>query len=245
MNQNSTHEQCCNKKTIAIIPARAGSKRIIGKNTKLLAGKPLIAWTIDRALEGEFAHVVVSTDCNEIAKIATDFGAEIPFLRSSGLAQDSSNVIDAIIEMLQFYQSQGEHFDAVLLLQPTSPFRSTNTMNKALDLFKSSDGESVVSVCQATQHPGWFKTIEDGVLHPFLSEGHNESSKQSQQLSQAHCLNGVIYLATPKTILNSRSFYSNNTKALVIESEEECIDIDTTFDWLVAEAVAKKREDKQ
>ncbi|HEL8615235.1 TPA: acylneuraminate cytidylyltransferase family protein, partial [Legionella pneumophila] len=122
---------------LAIIPARAGSKRLPGKNIKLLAGKPLIAHTIDAALQSNCCEqVVVSTDSQEIADIAIQHGASVPWLRPASLSDDSSNIEDAVIDLLNNYKKINVHFDSVLLLQPTSPFRKPETIREAVLMHK-------------------------------------------------------------------------------------------------------------
>jgi CMP-N,N'-diacetyllegionaminic acid synthase len=226
------------QKILAVIPARSGSKRVIGKNTKLLNGKPLIAWTIDQAAQFDFAKTVVSTDCDEIALVASTYGAEVPFLRSVELATDKSPVIGAVKEAIKHYRALGTQFDGVVLLQPTSPFRSTQTISEALELFKNSGGESVVSLSPTREHPSWCRKVEQGVIR--LYEDGKSGNKRSQDLDAVFILNGLIYIATPDTILNNDSFYTQDTRALIVDSDEESVDIDTPFDWLVAEVIADK-----
>lgn len=228
------------KNIICIIPARSGSKRIPKKNIKKLLNKPLISWTIETASRVNFQHLVVSTDDISIAEVAVRNGAEVPFIRAPEYATDTASVVDVVLEMLFFYENNGECFDAVMLLQPTSPFRSVESITDAIALFNKSDGESVVSVNTATTHPYWCKKVENGIIKPFVNS-RNDSMLRSQDLPMAYQLNGLIYLASVHTLKHNKDFYSSNTKALIIDSEEECIDIDTPFDWMIAEIVAEKR----
>ncbi len=231
-------------KILAVIPARGGSKRVPGKNKKLLLSKPLISWSIETAVLVMGLKVVVSTDDQEIAEIACQNGAEVPFMRSPHYATDESSVIDAVLEVIKYYQRQGEEFDGVLLLQPTSPFRTRKTIEKAIGLYKASGGESVISVSEAKTHPYWCKQIIDGRLHPF-DGSHDASALRSQELPEVYQLNGVIYLASIETLQIRKSFYSQHTRALLIDSDEESLDIDTPFDWLVAETIANRRSNKK
>ncbi len=226
------------KKILSLIPARAGSKRIPSKNTKHLLGVPLIAWSIQSALNSKLENVIVSTDDKKIADIALKYGAKIPFMRSNELATDEANVVDVVIEVIDFYQRAGEVFDAVLLLQATSPFRTTETIQSAISQF---DGkQSVISVSPTNSHPYWCKKVENGELLPF-NNMQNSSLKRSQDLPKAYQLNGSIYLSSIDNIIKNKSFYSHNTRALIINSEQEALDIDTPFDWFVAEAIANNR----
>jgi CMP-N-acetylneuraminic acid synthetase len=159
-------------------------------------------------------------------------------MRPADLATDHSPVTDAAaydLDRLRFEQDYCP--DALLLLQATSPFRTAETIRAAVEMFARCGGESVVSVSAARQHPQWMKTIsEDGGLDAFMPPATADGARR-QELSPVYSLNGVLYLASVETILSKRSFYSPRTRALVIVSEKEALDIDTPFDWLVAEAL--------
>jgi CMP-N-acetylneuraminic acid synthetase len=226
---------------VGMIPARAGSKRLPRKNIKLLGGKPLITWTIEAALKVGFSHVVVSTDDYEIAKIAKCNGAEVPFMRSPELSTDEANIVSAVNEVISFFENKGERVDAVMLLQPTSPFRTSKLMDDAISLYKLGNKESVVSVSPAISHPYWCKKIEGGYLRPFVSDGERYMEVRSQDLPPVYELNGAIYLSAVDNLRKQRSFYSKHTHALIIDSKEECLDIDVPFDWLIAEAIVNKK----
>lgn len=224
-------------RVLAVIPARAGSKRVPGKNVKKLGSKPLIAWTIDQSLRSRCDHTMVSTDSEEIGKLAQCYGADVPFLRSSDLAADESNVIDGLIEVVQRYKSQGSAFDSIVLLQPTSPFRRVSTINSAIELHEENAGNSVVSVSPSRSHPHWAKRIEQDSLLPFYGESQG-AELRSQDLSPAFELNGLIYICTISRLVEARSLYSEPTIPLIVKSEKEAIDIDTPFDWRIAELLA-------
>jgi CMP-N,N'-diacetyllegionaminic acid synthase len=164
-------------------------------------------------------------------------GAEVPFLRSKKYATDEANIVDAVIEVLEFYEREGVFFQAVLLLQPTSPFRTKESIREAVSLYKNSQFESVVSVNRARTHPYWCKKIEHGVLVPF-NQSYDGVKLRSQDLPEVYELNGSIYLASVSTLKATKSFYSLNTQALVV-SEDESLDIDTPYDWLQAVTRAK------
>jgi CMP-N,N'-diacetyllegionaminic acid synthase len=233
----NTYNHSCSK-ILTIIPARAGSKRIPGKNSKHLSGIPLIAWSIKSALDSLLEYVVVSTDNQKIADISLKYGAKVPFIRSYEFATDEASVIDVVLEVIELYQQSEQAFDAVLLLQPTSPFRTIETIRSAINQF---DGkESIISVSPARSHPYWCKRIENGELFSF-NNMQDLSLKRSQDLPNAYELNGSIYLSSIDNIIKNKSFYSDNTRALIISSEEEALDIDTPFDWFIAEAIANNR----
>lgn len=227
---------------LALIPARGGSKRIEGKNIKSLCGLPLIAHTLRIAQAATcFDRIIVSTDDPAIADVARKHGGEIPWLRSAEASGDCSSMVDVILEVLERIEGNGDELqDAVMLLQPTSPFRTVESIWHAIKIFKESSEESVVSVSPVTSHPYWCKQISpQGELLPFLLEV--DANQRSQDLPSVYALNGLIYLASVDTIRGNRSLYSEHTRALVVESEEETVDIDTPFDWLVAEAVCRAR----
>ena len=229
---------------IAVIPARAGSKRLPGKNIKKLGGKPLIAWSIQVALNSKcFERVIVSTEDSQIASIAKQFGAEVPRLRSKNNATDEAKAEDVALEVLEnIYKDTGKNPEAISWLQPTSPFRTIKSIQNAVALYKETR-MSVISVSPAKTHPYWCKTISDeGNLEPYIESTPHICRKQDLPL--AYELNGSIYLASAKTLIESQSFYSIPSKAIIIDNEEESLDIDTQVDWLVAESIIKKGKNK-
>ncbi len=229
---------------LALVPARGGSKRIPGKNIKPLCGQPLIAYTIANALKANcFSRIIVSTDDPQTADVARDAGAEVPWLRSAETSGDTSSSVDVILEVLSRMEADGDTLpDAVMLLQPTSPFRSVESIHRAIALYETGGGESVVSVSLAKSHPYWCKSLStEGELLPFLPEV--DSALRSQDLPPVYALNGLIYLASIANIRERCALYSEHTRALLVESEEETVDIDTPFDWLVAEAVCQARQE--
>ncbi|HAT8179968.1 TPA: acylneuraminate cytidylyltransferase family protein [Legionella pneumophila] len=225
---------------LAIIPARAGSKRLPGKNIKLLAGKPLIAHTINAALQSNCCEqVVVSTDSQEIADIAIQYGASVPWLRPANLSDDSSNVEDAVIDLLNNYKKINVYFDSVLLLQPTSPFRKPETIRKAVLMHKDI-GYSVVSINKVYFKPSWYRTVDDqgNLRSPSIFKTTDISESEP-----IYKLNGAIYIATTKQIMLNKSFYSDPTKALLIDSLIESIDIDTPVDWALTEKLMELNQE--
>jgi CMP-N,N'-diacetyllegionaminic acid synthase len=228
------------RKILTIIPARELSKRVPNKNIKALGDKPLIQWTIEVAKSANLSTILVSTDSEIIAKEAKFLGVKVPYMRAPNLATDTASVIDVVLEALEFYKKQGEVFDGVLLLQPTSPFRTSASIERALSIFNAGKGESVVSVSHAKTHPYWCKRIVEGRLIPFDGT-YDLYPQRSQDLPEVYELNGLVYLASVDVILTNKDFYSENTQALVIDSEEEALDIDTEFDWLIAESIVQKR----
>ncbi|CAM3027457.1 cytidylyltransferase domain-containing protein [Legionella worsleiensis] len=226
---------------LAIIPARSGSKRLPGKNTRLLAGKPLIAHTIKAAIQSSCCdEIIVSTDSQEIADISKEHGATVPWLRPELLARDSSDVIGAVTDVLERYAQIDRYFDSVLLLQPTSPFRKAETIKKAVELHKDT-GQSVVSINKVSFKPSWYRGIDN--------EGNLTrvevliDKKAIEEESPIYRLNGSIYIASTDHILTNKTFYSEPTKALLIDSPSESIDIDTSLDWALVEKLLELKEE--
>lgn len=229
---------------MGLIPARAGSKGIANKNKKYLGGRPLVAHTIIAAQQAaNLDRLWVSTDDPEIAAIAQDYGVSVPWLRPNELAQDGSLLSDALVHLLgRLRAEENYHPDAVLVLQPTSPFRRPETINKAIALFGQYGEESVISVTAARQHPFWCYRIrgESGILEPFVAN--LETPPPRQKWPDAYVLDGSIYLISTENFLKTRSFFSPNDHALIVPTEE-ALDLDTPLDWQIAECLWRKRKE--
>jgi CMP-N,N'-diacetyllegionaminic acid synthase len=225
---------------LALIPARGGSKRLAGKNLRLLGGRPLIDRRIEDAqgVSG-ISDVVVSTDDEEIADVARKAGAVVPWLRPAALATDTASLVDVALHALEWYEADDGAVDGLLLLQPTSPFRRKETVGQGIASF-SADGKPTVAVAPAKSHPMWSYKITDGALHPFVERGSGDA--QSQQLPAAFQLTGGFYLISPADLRRYRSFVPPGTRPLMIDSELESLDIDTELDWMLAEAASRSAE---
>ena len=223
-------------KILALIPARGGSKRVPGKNIKNLGGLPLIAWTLRAAHDsGVCAAVVVSTDDEAIAAVAREHGADVPGLRPAELATDTAGSVDVALQALDGYEAEHGPVDGLLLLQPTSPFRSADTIRRGAALFAENHGrQPVVSVSPAENHPAWCFRTTPGGMEPFL--GWDAINRRSQDLEPAWALNGALYLIAPTRLRQERSFLTPDTRPLVMDDPDEAIDIDTPEDWALAEA---------
>jgi CMP-N,N'-diacetyllegionaminic acid synthase len=223
---------------LAIIPARSGSKRLPGKNIRRLSGVPLIGWTIRTAMAaGVFDDVLVSTDDKEIAAIAREYGASVPWLRPVELSTDTATSVDVVLHALSDCESKDKSAASIMLLQPTSPFRSTETIRRAVALHMQADNPPVVSVCPAKSHPAWcFQVDCNGRMRGWAGDG--SLPTRSQDLSITYELNGSVYLATAKDLRKERSFVCSRTQALVVTAPEESIDIDDAWDWKLAECIA-------
>lgn len=233
----------CSPKILAVIPARSGSKGIPQKNLQDLAGKPLVAHTILAALNLDqiIDRIIVSTDCSKTAEVARDWGAEVPFLRPSKLAQDDSPMIDVVIHMLDWLlQHQSYTAEYVLLLQPTSPLRTSEDILKAIDLLKQKKAHSLVSVCPVLHHPFLMKKISgDGTLSSFMD--HTSSVDCRQELPPLYCLNGALYLTHTQLIREKQKLYDENALGFIMPINRS-LDIDSPWDLQMANFILKEQK---
>lgn len=226
-----------NKKILALIPARAGSKRLPKKNIMPLGGKPLIAWTVLSALDAQLdMDVVVSTDSEEIANIAIEYGAEVPFMRPDALAQDTSSSFDVIDYTLKTLAASGRHYEYLMLLQPTSPFRQSHHINQAFLMLQDLKANAVVSVTELDHPVEWSMTLpEDNALDDFIQHHLAHLKTRSQDLPKRYRLNGAIICGQVEALLKSKTFYvPHGTYAFKMEPYYS-VDIDTLTDFQYAE----------
>ncbi|HEY6142814.1 MAG TPA: acylneuraminate cytidylyltransferase family protein [Flavobacterium sp.] len=229
-------------KILAIIPARGGSKGVPGKNIKLLNGKPLLAYTSEIALQSKYlTEVIVSTEDEQIAAVAKNLEIKVPFIRPMALAQDNTPTIDAIIHALQWYENHNIFFDAVCLLQVTSPFRTLEFLDEAIDKFITSECDSLVSV-QRVPHeynPHWtFEVNEQGNLK--IATGEAEIIPRRQELPTAYHRDGSIYITKTEALLKEHSLYGKST-AFIESDPEFYVNIDTLQDWEKAEEMIQNK----
>lgn len=230
-------------KTLAVIPARGGSKRLPNKNILPLGGKPLIYWTIEAATGvSEVVEILVSTDSEEIASAARAAGALVPWLRPAELSTDTASSIDVCLHALDWYVQNYGDIDGLLLLQPTSPFRKAKTISEGMALFnRYGCNRPVISVSPADSHPMWCYSIINEQLKPFIDS--IDLKARSQDLPRAYVINGALYLASPEFLRKYRSFVCERTVPLVIDSKSEGLDIDTKSDLIFAEYLLSKEID--
>lgn len=221
------------RKVLALIPARGGSKGIPGKNIANLAGKPLIAWTIEAAQAcSGIDSIVLSSDEHAIAEVAVRFGCTVPFMRPPALATDEASSMDVVYHALE----QLPEFDVILLLQPTSPLRTASDIEACLDLLMGAP--AVVSVRPSEDHPYLtFEINESGILTPYAKPSAGQSLRR-QDLPSAWCLNGAIYAAEVEWLKSQRSFVSFDTIAYQMPTERS-LDIDTPADLRLADAILR------
>ena len=227
-------------KILALIPARGGSKRLPGKNVRLLGGKPLIVWSIDAA-KGipEICDILVSTDSSEIAAICKETGVLVPWLRPGELATDSASSVDVAIHALDWYESKHGAVDGILLLQPTSPFRTKETICTGIALFAKHGHSSVVGVSRTHAHPMWALKIEGGLLVPFIPGAGLET--RSQDLPVVFVVNGSLYLIAPNKLRSSRSFRGQFSVPIINAFSREIVDIDTPLDFEFAQFLVQNQ----
>ena len=228
---------------VAVIPARGGSKQVPGKNIALVGGKPLIAWSIEAArASSRVERVIVTTDLHSIAEVSQDYGAEVPFIRPGELARDDTPGIEAILHMLSWCEeNEGYYPDYVVVLQPTSPLRTTEDIDAAIDLLEDKGAESVVSVTPARDHPWWTKIIDSaGRLSDFIPQ--TEAIAYRQRLPKVYRLNGAIYMAQRNTLLETKTWYTRKTYAKIMP-QERSLDIDTPWDLYLANLVLRDNDD--
>ena len=228
------------QRILGLITAREGSKGIPDKNLQVLDEKPLIAWSIQAACRSKYIHrVIVSTDGPNIRQAALDFGAEAPFLRPSELAQDDSPHILCVLHALDWLATHEDyHPDAVCLLQPTSPFRTEEDIDKACGLFSQRKADAVVSVSASDEHPFFAKKMTaDARLIPFIER--RQSYDRRQDLPSSFHINGAVYVNRVSSLLRDQTFYPENLLASVMPRERS-LDINTPWDLRIAKLLVKE-----
>jgi len=223
-----------NKKILAIIPARGGSKRLPHKNILKLKDKPLIAWSIESAKNSKYIDkLILSSDDKKIIDVAKKFGCEVPFVRPKELAQDETRSIDVVLHALKTLK---ESYDYVILLQPTSPLRTTQDIDEAIELCFEKKATSIVGVCEMEHSPLWANTLDETMsMENFLDEQYNNS--RSQDLPTFYRINGAFYMSKVESVLKNETFFVKENIFAFLMSQEHSVDIDTKLDFVVAEAV--------
>lgn len=219
------------KKILALIPARGGSKGIKDKNIINLNGQPLISYTIDSAKYSCYIDdIVVTTDSEKIANVAKAFGAEIPFMRPASLAADSSKTIDCVLHAIHMLENLHRHYDILILLQPTQPLRTAGDIDEAIETFFTSNAKNLVSVSPVTDAPVLIRQINsDGTLKHLLEQS---STIRRQDMQPYYVVNGCIYINKISDIDESTSF--NDNEYSYIMSSEHSVDIDEPADLTMA-----------
>ena len=227
---------------LAVIPARGDSKSIPRKNIVKVNGKPLISYTISAALEVDcLTDIVVSTEDHEIAEISKELGAQVPFIRPLSLASDDAQSFPVIEHALQFMEKvRGFKYDAILMLQPTSPLRTSKHINDSIDLFNSQKCDSVVSIASVGgNHPLRMKRLEGNKLVNYIDQGFWDM-RPRQILPDVYIRNGAIYLIRRDVIIEQSQLIGTGCLGYVM-NDIESVNIDTPIDLMVAELLLKKK----
>lgn len=230
---------------LGLVPARGGSKGIPGKNIKQLGDKPLLAYTALAARQApSLTKTILSTDDPAIAEVGRTWGLEVPFMRPADLAHDKAPTLPVILHALAWFQSQGETFDALCLLQPTNPFRTTAEIEKGIALMREEDADTVLSVRAVPKeyHPAWVYLPEtNGSLK--LANGEDQPIPRRQDLSPAFHRDGSLYLTKTATLLNQHSLYGN--KVCGFEPTSPYVNLDTMEDWHRAERLLAQANEQR
>jgi CMP-N,N'-diacetyllegionaminic acid synthase len=227
-------------KVLAIIPARGGSKGVPRKNIKKLAGKPLIAWTIEEAKNSKYiTKLILSSENEEIIKVAKEYGCEVPFVRPMELAKDDTPGIEPVLHALQ----QCPDFEYVVLLQPTSPLRTFEDIDGCISFLIENNADFCVSVTESEQSPYWMYTVENGKLKPLIDHNHNQVISRRQELPKCYALNGAVYVAKVDSLMREKSFLTPQTMSYVMPTDRS-YDIDTLLDFKICEIIMQKGMDE-
>ena len=220
---------------LGLVPARGGSKGVPGKNTRLLAGRPLLEYAARAARESGVLHrVVLSTDSEEIAECGRRLGLEVPFMRPAALARDDTPMLPVVEHALDELRRQGWEPATVVLLQPTSPLRTPAHIRAAVEQLHRSGADSVVSVVAVPQHlsPDYVMRLEEGRLRPFLPDGARVARRQDAR--PAYVRDGTVYAFRTTTLQRFGNMYGNDCRPLLLDAAES-LSIDTAADWAAAE----------
>jgi len=231
-------------KLLGVIPARGGSKGLQNKNIRLLAGRPLIAWSIEEAKKVKsIDRLICSTDDEKIASIASSYGCEVPFIRPSELAGDLTPGSDVLLHALKFFEEKGEFYDVGAYLQCTTPFRTAKDIEDAIDVFITKGLDSLAGICPVEFPLEWTFHLSAGrTLVPCLNMEQHGKQMQRQRFETAYRPNGAIYLIHKEFLIKCKSFLNSSTHGFIMDRYNS-IDIDDQFDLEIANILllAKQR----
>lgn len=229
-----------NSKTLGIIPARSKSKSIKNKNLIDLGGKPLIAWTIEESLNSNIDKIIVSTNSKKIAKVAEDYGAEVPFIRPQYLASDiahTGEVIKHASEMM------GDEYDTVITLQPTTPFRKKKHINISLNRFNKSNYDSFITLCKVGFPPEWYIDLyfcgKGELWFPYWDRTVSPFQMERQELPTYYKPNGAIYITDRNYLFKTADIVNVRSCGYYIMDDKSSVDIDTWRDYMIAKEMIK------
>lgn len=235
-----------NNKIIAIIPARGGSKGLPRKNIKPLLGKPLVAWTIEQAKNSKYIdRIIVSTDDKEITEISRKYGAEVPFLRPKELARDDSPTIDVIMHAIDWFEKRGDYFDIVVLLEPTSPLRDVEDIDKCVEiLIGNPKAKAIVGVAKLeSSHPEFNMVINEEGFIRKTDGTTNFKVLRRQDLEDVYFFEGSIYISEVGVLKQKKNFYHESTLAYVVPKYKS-LEVDELCDFICTEALMKAKKEK-
>jgi len=226
---------------LAVVPARAGSKGLPGKNIRDLCGKPLIAWSIEAGLHSKYVdEVLLTTDSEAIAEIGRRHGAAVPFLRPAELANDTASSYSVVEHALTFYVTQlGRNFDYLVLLEPTSPLRERDDIDSMLEkLVSLADRyDAIVSLGEVHDHPAIMKRLSGNDIQPYYPDLEHTGRRQDRE--PAYYPYGVAYIVKTDTLLREKTFYPARTTYKVVR-RHQCYEIDDLDDFLAIESIMKR-----
>jgi CMP-N,N'-diacetyllegionaminic acid synthase len=227
-------------RVLAVVPARGGSKGLPGKNTRMLIDKPLIAWSIQQGLDSRYVdEVIVSTDSEEIAAVARSYGARVPFLRPAELALDTSPTKDALLHLITELEKQGEVYDYLLLLEPTSPLREVADIDLAFEkLLQTPEAKGIVGVSRVEgQHPAFCVKLDQ---QQFLQSENNFAVLRRQDISELYFYEGSLYISELQLYKETGNFYHARTLGFVVPRWKS-YEIDEIEDFIIVEALLRHK----
>lgn len=228
---------------IAFIPARGGSKGVPGKNIKPLCGKPLIAYTIEACKKAKGVdRVIVTTDDEEIAKVAKEWGAEVPFMRPDYLASDTASAVDVYIHAAEWVMNEtGEKLDKFMVCLGTVPCRDEHHIDEALEQFEKQQATTLISFTEAEVPPGWYHVMNEEGRVFNAGFGANGKNMANRQLNDKYYIpNGAIYILDYELLKEKRTYYCDNTVSYIM-SREDSVDIDYPIDFEIATLMMEKK----
>jgi len=229
-----------NKRILGIIPARGGSKGIPHKNIMKICDKPLIAYSIEAAKESKYIdYILVSTDDTCIKEVSLRYGAKVPFLRPDEISTDRAKSIDVVLHGIDYLKEHNENFHYVILLQPTSPLRTSDDIDTAIESVIEANKDSLISVCECSENPILMRTIENEKLKPVLE--FNGDNLRRQELPTFYVFNGAIYINKVDMLQNKKEFVDENTIPFIMDIKKS-IDIDNIIDAKIAEMILKENK---
>lgn len=229
-------------RTLGLIPARGGSKGVVRKNIRPIHGVPLLVYTVRAAQEARLLdHVILSTEDEEIAAVGREAGVDVPFLRPSELAQDDTPTLPVVFHALQTLREQGHEYDCLVLLQPTTPLRTSEDIDKSIQMLQTDETDSVVSVCPVPGHfhPEWQLVQEKKYLMGYNGNALSQLPPRRQALSTTYTRNGAIYAIWLKSLYQQQTLLGEKTRAYLMPLERS-VNIDSLVDLQMAELLVKK-----